>query len=405
MRSCWSIIGTYLPPKRITMMNFRQHKDLIISEVGFGCYGLSGVYGKEPQDYKHTIQKAYEMGINFFDTAEAYGGAEEILGEVVQPFRGEIYIATKVGVREGMKPDLSPAYVKEACEQSLKRLNMDYIDLYQVHFDDPGTPVEDTLGALESLVEKGLVRHYGVGHISADRVKEYNQKGSLFSILMELSAVARHSLHELLPLCRENNLAAIAFSVTGRGVLTGKIRESTAFSQGDIRNLDPLFKRERFESSLRILEKFKSLGAKYGKSPVQVAIAWVLGQPGVVCALTGPSSLEHLEENIGGSGWQLEEPDLKDLEHFFIEEDARLVSEQKVSLRILLTGPSPADPDVAFQDLVYVCETAILTRMASEAEVIPIFQDLFALRERLESEDVRPQLQDFQRKLRAMILN
>ncbi len=150
---------------------------------------------------------------------------------------------------------------------------------------------------------------------------------------------------------------------------------------------------------------FKSLGAKYGKSPVQVAIAWVLSQPGVVCALTGPSSLEHLEENIGGSGWQLEEPDLKGIEHFFIQEDSRLASKQKVSIRSLLTGPSPADPDVAFQDLVYVCETAILIGMASEAEVIPIFQDLFALRERLGSEDVRPQLQDFQRKLKAIILN
>jgi aryl-alcohol dehydrogenase-like predicted oxidoreductase len=387
------------------MMDFRQHKDFIISEVGFGCYGLSGVYGKEPQDYEHTIQKAYELGINFFDTAEAYGGAEEILGEVVQPFRGEIYIATKVGVREGMKPDLSPVYVKEACEQSLKRLNVDYIDLYQIHFDDPETPVEDTLGALESLVEKGLVRHYGVGHISADRVNEYNEKGSLFSILMELSAVARHSLHELLPLCRKNNLAAIAFSVTGRGILTGKIGESTAFSQGDIRRLDPLFKRERFESALKTLELFKSLGAKYGKSPVQVAIAWVLNQPGVVCALTGPSSLEHLEENIGGSGWHLEEPDLKVLEHFFIEEDTRLASEQKVSIRSLLTGPSPADPNMAFQDLVYVCETAILIGMASEAEVIPIFRDLFALRDTLESEEVRLNLKDFQRKLKAVILN
>lgn len=222
---------------------------------------------------------------------------------------------------------------------------------------------------------------------------------------MELSAVARHSLHELLPLCREKNIAAIAFSVTGRGILTGNINKSTAFSQGDIRNLDPLFKRERFESALRTLELFESLGAKYGKSPVQVAVAWVLNQPGVVCALTGPSSLEHLEENIGGSGWQLEELDLKDLEHFFIEEDTQLEQEQKVSIRSLLTGPSPADPDVAFQDLVYVCETAILIGMASEGEVIPIFRVLFALRERLESVDVRPQLQDLKRKIKVIILN
>jgi len=139
----------------VIFVKYRKHRDLKISEIGIGTYSLSGVYGvKNLEEFKRMIYRAYELGVNFFDTAEAYGNAEEILGEIVKPFREEVYIATKVGVRSGIKPNLSKDYIRKACEESLKRLQTDYIDLYQVHFHDPTTPIEETIEALEGLVEE-----------------------------------------------------------------------------------------------------------------------------------------------------------------------------------------------------------------------------------------------------------
>jgi aryl-alcohol dehydrogenase-like predicted oxidoreductase len=145
--------------------------------------------------------------------------------------------------------------------------------------------------------------------------------GQVFSALTELSAVTRGALERNLPLCRDHGVGVIAFSVTGRGLLTGKIGPGYTFEEGDIRRIDPLFQRERLASGLRVLQKLKALGERYGRMPVQVAIAWVLAQPQVVCALTGPSTVTHLEENVGGTGWTLEADDLAALERFFAREN------------------------------------------------------------------------------------
>ncbi|MEW6107517.1 MAG: aldo/keto reductase, partial [Bacillota bacterium] len=216
-------------------MRYNQCRDLRVSEVGVGCYSLAGVYGKKDLDeFARMVRRAYELGVTFFDTADAYGDAESILGKIVRDFRSEIHIATKVGVVSGASMDLSPARVKKACEESLARLGTDYIDLYQVHFDDPKTPVEDVVGALESLVASGKIRHYGVGHLPADKIARYAEVGRPLSVLMELSAATRDARAKLLPLCREHGMAAIAFSTTGRGILTGTIREGHVFPDGDI---------------------------------------------------------------------------------------------------------------------------------------------------------------------------
>ena len=206
-------------------MEYRKHADFTLSEIGVGCYALSGVYGpKDVDEFKRMLNRAYELGVNFFDTAEAYGDAEQVLGQAVKPYRQEIYVATKVGVKKGVKANLSAEYIRSACEQSLQNLQTDYIDLYQVHFDDPHTPIEETVGAFEELVGKGKIRRYGVGHLPAERMETYCEVGKPFSALMELSAAARYSLKELLPLCRKHGLGTIAFSATGRGLLTGKYK-------------------------------------------------------------------------------------------------------------------------------------------------------------------------------------
>lgn len=362
-------------------MQYRTHKGEALSEIGIGCYALSGVYGKkDAEQFVGLLRRAYDLGVTFFDTADVYGPAEEILGRAVAAFRDQVWIATKVGAGADGRPNCSAEHVLSSCEQSLQRLQTGYIDLYQVHFSDPDTPVEETIEALEKLKAAGKVRHYGVGHLPLPRIEAFFDSGDVFSVLVELSAVARGARQRILPLCQERSVGVIAFSTTGRGLLTGKIGPQHVFEEGDIRRIDALFQRERFASGLRVVERFQALAEKYGKTPVQVAIAWVIAQPGFVCALTGPSTIPHLEENLGGSGWTIEPDDLAKLEQFFEGEDERLRQEQAHNVRVILA--QELDSETAFADLVYIVETLIEIGLAEEKEILPLFQRLWVLRQR-----------------------
>jgi aryl-alcohol dehydrogenase-like predicted oxidoreductase len=385
-------------------VRYRKHKNLNISEIGIGCYSLSGVYGKKDIDeFKKMIVRAYELGVNFFDTAEAYGNAEQILGEVVEPFRKNIHIATKVGVKEGIRPNLSKEYIKKACEESLRNLKTDYIDLYQIHFDDPERKIEEIISTLEELVKEGKIIYYGVGHLPKERVEEFCNKGNIFSILMELSAVSYDSREKLLPLCEKYDVGGIAFSTTGRGILTGKINKETKFEPNDIRNMDPLFQREKFESGLRVCEKFKEIGGKYGKTSSQIAIAWVLSQPKIICALTGPSKISHLEENLKASDFSISKEDLEDIEKFLKEENDRLKFEQKLSVKNILLNLLPDDPNKAFVDLVYAIETSILLGLISEEKILSNFYELFEIRKSLDDKNSLKKLKNIQVKIKNLI--
>ena len=158
-------------------MECREHNGLRLSRIGVGTYSLSGVYGsKDLEEYGRMIKRACELGVNFFDTADAYGEAEEVLGRLLQPLRGKVIISTKVGVKHQTKANLSYEYIKTACESSLRNLRTEYIDIYNVHFDDSATPVEETIGALEELVKAGKIRKYGLGHLPAARWKNISIK-------------------------------------------------------------------------------------------------------------------------------------------------------------------------------------------------------------------------------------
>ena len=362
-------------------MQYRFHQNERISEIGLGGYALSGVYGKkDTEQFINVIRRAYDLGVTFYDVADIYGPAEEILGRAVASFRQKVWIATKVGWSSEGKPDCSPEHIFTSCEQSLNRIKTDYLDLYQIHFNDPDTPVETTVGALERLQVEGKIRHYGIGHLPLDRLASYFEIGKPFSEMAELSAVARSARERILPLCQAQDVGVIAFSVTGRGLLTGKITPGHAFEQGDLRLMDPLFQRERFTSALRVAERFQTLGNQYGKTPVQVAIAWVLAQPGLLCALTGPSTIPHLEENLGASGWVIDEADLSELDSFFAAEDRRLMHEQAQSIRIILT--QDLQPERAFNDLLYALESLVEIKAANEEEIMPYIQKLLSIRER-----------------------
>jgi aryl-alcohol dehydrogenase-like predicted oxidoreductase len=360
-------------------MQTRSHRGEAVSEIGIGCYALSGAYGpKEPAAFVPLLRRAYELGVTFFDTADIYGPAEEVLGRAVAPFREEVWLATKGGWGSEDKPDTSAQHLQAACESSLKRLQTDTIDLYQVHFDDGRTPVEETVDALERLQAAGKIRHYGVSHLPPARLERYLETGDVFTALVELSAVSRGAQERMLPLCREHDVGVIAHGVTGRGLLSGTIRPGHSFEEGDIRQLDPLFQRERFASGSRVLERFQALAARHGKTPVQAAIAWVLAQPGVVCALTGPSTMAHLEENVGGSGWSLSLEDMVELDRLFQREEEWMQQQQVRNIRAILS--QDLDPATAFTDLVYVLETLVEAELATEEDILPVFQRLWLLR-------------------------
>ena len=384
-------------------MKYRSHNGEKISEIGLGGYALSGAYGKkDPRQFIGIVKRAYELGVTFFDVADIYGPAEQVLGQAVAPFRQRVWLATKVGWGSQGKPDCSPKHILSSCEQSLKNLGTDYIDLYQIHFNDPDTPVEATVGALENLKDAGKIRYYGIGHVPPDRLEAFFTLGRPFSEMTELSAVARSARQRVLPMCLAHRVGVIAFSVTGRGLLTGKIAPGHAFEPGDLRLMDPLFQRERFVSGLRVTEQFRVLGEKYGKTPAQVAIAWVLAQPGILCALTGPSTIPHLEENLEASGWAIPPADLDELEKFFLSEEARLGEEQKRSIRLILS--QELNPERGFADLVYALETLVETGVATEEQVMPCFGRLLGARE-LPAADSLAELTSLQGDLRKQFLH
>lgn len=385
-------------------MEYRKKNGYKISALGLGCYSLSGAYGKKDHTvFVELVRWAFENGVNFFDTADTYGdSAEEILGTAVKPFRNEIYLATKVGIREGTKPNLNEDYVIKACENSLRRLKTDRIDLYQIHFDDPATPITETISALDKLVHQGKIREYGLGHLSVKRIQDYVRWGTPFSVLTELSVVARESLNNLLPYCRQNNLAGIVYSITGRGILTGTIIDGTTFEPGDIRILDPLFQRERFQSAIRITNALGNIGTRLGKTSTQVAINWVLSQPGITCALTGTSSKSHMMENIGSCGWRLDKISLDQIDEILVEEKKILQDQQQETLKKLISNHLKPDPMEAFLDLIYIIETAVLLRIIPEETLYPLFLELFQYRDELKPEII-PKLEIIHQQLREEI--
>jgi aryl-alcohol dehydrogenase-like predicted oxidoreductase len=378
-------------------MDYRQHAGETLSEIGLGCYALSGAYGpRDPDEFMQVVRRAYELGVTFFDTADVYGPAETILGQAIGPFREKVLIATKVGARSDGKPDCSPEHIMASCEASLERLETDVIDLYQTHFNDPATPVAETVGALERLRAAGKIRRYGVGHLPLERLDEYMTAGDIFSALVELSAAARGAREKVLPLCRQRGVGVLAFSVTGRGLLTGRIKAGHAFEEGDIRQIDALFQRERFRSGLRIAGTLKAIGRRHNRTAVQVAIAWVLAQPGIICALTGTTSLAHLEENLAVSSWQIPADEMGDLGRFLEDEDARLREAQIRQLVGILQEPRPAED--AMVDLVYALETLIELDVAGETDILPLFHRLLGSRG-MESENARCEREAIQAEL------
>lgn len=352
--------------------------ELPILSLGYGCYGLSGAYGAKLTESEKikVLQKAYALGIRYFDTSSSYNGTEEILGKALKSYRHNITLASKVGITDNNQIKLSSKFIKASCETSLKKLKSDYLDIYQVHFHDYNTPIYETIEALEELKKEGKIRYYGIGHLPIDKTVEYLNCGEVSFVMAEMSPVNTFRYNELHKLQKKYDFNIIAFSITGRGILSGKINSSTKFSDTDLRSIDPLFKRARMTSALRIVDKLKEVGHRHCKTPAQIAIAWTIQKPGVIIGLTGPTKITHLEENSIALHWSIGESEIEEINLFIENEENRLRKELYEEIDLILKSCKFNDYDQLFKDLIYTVEHCIENSFINYEDGVNLYMEI-----------------------------
>jgi len=286
---------------------------LVVSELGLGCVGISELYGpRELDESRAAVRRALELGLDFFDTSDIYGAGhnEEFLGEMLRPRRDEVVLATKFGaVRRpdglGYRVDGRPETVTRACDASLERLGFDTIDLYYQHRVDPETPIEETVGAMASLVEAGKVRFLGLSECSPATLRRAHAVHPISAVEVEYSLFSREPETELLPACRELGVGLVAYSPLGRGLLTGAITATESLSELDYRRFDPRFRGENLALNLAIVGELEDLAREKGCTTAQLALAWLLHAGSDVVPIPGTKRRRYLEENVAATGVEL----------------------------------------------------------------------------------------------------
>ena len=295
---------------------------LNVSALGFGCMGISFGYGPATtrEDGVAIIRAAFEAGVTFFDTAEAYGPFtnEELVGEALAPMRDEVVIATKFGFRfENGKQaglDSRPSHIREVAEASLKRLETDRIDLFYQHRVDPNVPIEDVAGAVKDLIGEGKVKHFGLSEAGAQTIRRAHAVQPVTALQSEYSLWWREPEHEILPMLEELGIGFVPFSPLGKGFLTGKIDDSTAFDPTDFRNTVPRFTEENRRANLAFVAWLKAFAEQKQATPAQVALAWLLAQKPWIVPIPGTTKRHRLEENLGGAQIELTADDLREIQ-------------------------------------------------------------------------------------------
>jgi len=294
---------------------------LEVSAIGLGCMGLSYGYGPalEKQSAISLIRTAFELGVNFFDTAEAYGpfANEELVGEALTPIRDQVVIATKFGFQDGDSTsgmDSRPQRIREVAEAALKRLKTDRIDLYYQHRVDPKVPMEDVAGTVKELIREGKVKHLGLSEAGAQSIRRAHAVQAVAAVQSEYSLWWREPEREVLTTCEELGIGFVPFSPLGKGFLTGKIDENTSFAQGDFRNIVPRFSPEARKANHALVALLASIAATKRATPAQVALAWLLAQKPWIVPIPGTTKLHRLKENIGAASVELTEEDLRRIE-------------------------------------------------------------------------------------------
>ena len=297
---------------------------LEVSAVGLGCMGMTGVYNApaDRQNMISLVRAAVDLGVTFFDTAEAYGpfANEELVGEALAPVRDQVVIATKFGF--DIAPDGTrrggtnsrPEHIREVADASLRRLKSNAIDLFYQHRVDAAVPIEDVAGAVKDLIQQGKVKHFGLSEASAATIRRAHAVQPVTAVQSEYSLWFREPEQEVLPACEELGIGFVPFSPLGAGFLTGKIDEHTSFESSDFRNMVPRFAPEARKANLAFVDLLRSVAARRNATPAQIALAWLLAQRPWIAPIPGTTKLHRLGENIGAAAIELTADDLGEIE-------------------------------------------------------------------------------------------
>jgi aryl-alcohol dehydrogenase-like predicted oxidoreductase len=296
------------------------NSDLEVSAIGLGCMGLSHSYGVQldRQDAIRLIRGAFDRGVTFFDTAEAYGpyANEELVGEALSPFREQVVIATKWGFNNAsffLGPNSRPENIRRVADESLKRLRTDRIDLFYQHRVDPKVPIEDVAGTVQDLVRQGKVKHFGLSEADAHTIRRAHAVHPVAALQSEYSIWFRETEAEILPALEELGIGFVPFSPLGKGFLTGSIDENTQFDPQDFRAIIPRLSPESRKANRVVIDLLTDFARKKNATPAQIALAWLLAQRPWIIPIPGTTKLYRVRENVGAAAVELTPDDLREI--------------------------------------------------------------------------------------------